>query len=805
MWINWLKVYRYHWLKNKFYFVLTVLGLAFGLSLLTMALLSYEREQTYEQWNPNTDNIFMVVNITPDYAYPNQSYALGRTLKEQYPVIEDFLYYFGYDDVVMQNGVKSHTTTKAIMTQRNFFDFFPYPFVYGSAQQFAKEKNNIALEEEKAIELFGKGVNPIGKQLNIEEEWVTVSGVFTVGNKKSAFMPEVVIPLMDEVVATDTDWSARSFAVLLKTQQPTSALEAVNQVLDTNYFEPEATRYGTTVAEFKQRQLNNIQLELAPLSTLRWKEAGQFTPEDTPNSKMMYIFWGLAGVIFILSLVNFINFSTTHFLMRIKEMGVRRIFGGNTSEIRRQIVFESAITLCIALLISIFFMGFMIPYVELITASTIELSLVKLGVCFLLLLCSVSIITGGVIAYYVSRQKVSSLLKGNFISTQKGSILKNVFLVFQLAIACFFVSSTMIFNQQVHYMLNKDLGFKGDQVIGFSFNEALRWDNTALLLDKYRVFKKEIEQIKGVEGVSTSDQVFGRSSMGSTTGSFEGKDFSYHIGQVDYGYFDLFQIPIVKGRDLNPAFASDSIQHIVVNEAFVREAGVQDPVGKTFTSLEGPRIIIGVVQDYNAKDLEEKVSPIVYYHYNSLTHKMGSIEKVYVKVNTAEHLERTLKEIEKRWKAFNMDSASPFEYEFVDKQFQRTFEQVLMERKVLNSLSIGVVFIALFGLFAIASFAINGKLKEIAIRKVLGANSFGLLRKLTVEYVAYCSIGFALTIFPSYYFLNYWLSHYTYRIEIGWEVYGWSFISILILTLCMVLQKARKAVNVDILHYIKYE
>jgi len=152
-----------------------------------------------------------------------------------------------------------------------------------------------------------------------------------------------------------------------------------------------------------------------------------------------------------------------------------------------------------------------------------------------------------------------------------------------------------------------------------------------------------------------------------------------------------------------------------------------------------------------------------------------------------------------------MDSASPFEYEFVDKQFQRTFEQVLMERKVLNSLSIGVVFIALFGLFAIASFAINGKLKEIAIRKVLGANSFGLLRKLTVEYVAYCSIGFALTIFPSYYFLNYWLSHYMYRIEIGWEVYGWSFISILILTLCMVLQKARKAVNVDVLHYIKYE
>ncbi|WP_158962203.1 ABC transporter permease [Myroides fluvii] len=802
---NWLKVYAYHWLKNKIYFMLTVLGLAFGLSLLTLAVISYQEEHAYNQSNPDKDRIFMVLNRHEDFTSINQPFPLGKTLKENYSFIEDFTYYTGYDEIVIEKDNIAYPLTKVLPAQSNFFDFFPYSFVYGSAQTAFPDQRSLVLEEQKAIAIFGRGVNPLGKEVYVNDEWMVITGVFTLGNHKSSFMPEAIIAVMDQMIATRTNWQDRFFGVLLKTDKPDQALDAIHATLEEHYYKPEAKRYGISVEELKQKDMLNDPIFLKDLATVRLSPYGKQTPESSGNLNMIYIFWGLTLVIFALAVVNFINFSITQFLSRAKEMGMRRIFGGSRFYIVWQIAFETTLTLSIALGVSIFFMGVMLPYLNLMIDTQIELSITMVSVCFLVLLISIALLTGGIIALYVTRQKVTTILKGNFLSTQKGSILKTIFLILQLTIACFFVSSTFIFNEQVYYMLNKDLGFKGDQVISFSLNEALRWENNDLLLEKYETFKKEVEQLPGVEGVSASDQVFGRGGSALTTGSMEDKDFIYTVVQVDYNYFDLFQIPLVQGRDYNSLYASDSIQHIVVNETFVREVGITNPLGKTLRTANSSYNVIGVIQDYNSMNLEDKVSPTVYFYMKGIDHKMGSIEKVYVKIKQEEPIEQTIKAIEAKWKKFTLDRDLTFNYEFVDRQFAQSFEQVLLERKVFNVLSIGVVFVALFGLFAIASFVIQSKLKAIAIQKVLGANSFHLLKKLMLHYVYYGVISFLLAIIPSYYLLESWLSGYAYRIEIEWMTYFLSLIVILCLTLLIVWYKARKAVTIDVLHYIKYE
>ncbi len=805
MLINWLKVYRYHWLKNKIYFILTVLGLAFGLSLLTMAVINYQDEHAYDQANPDKDRIFMVLNNHDDYASINQPFPLGKALKENYPFIEDFTYYTGYDEVVIENEKTPYTLTKVLPAQSNFFDFFPYTFVYGSAKTAFPDQRSLVLEEQKAIEIFGRGVNPLGKEIYMNEEWMVVTGVFTLGDQKSSFMPEAIIAVMDQMIATRTNWRDRFVGVLIKTDKPDQTLEAIDVLLDQHFFTPMAEAYGLSLEEMKQDKMNNAPIFLKDLATVRLSPYGKLTPEGSGNLKMIYIFWGLAVVIFSLAVVNFINFSITQFLSRTKEMGVRRIFGGSTKYIVRQIAFETALTLSIALGISVFFMGMMLPYLNLMVDTQVELSIAKVSVYFLLLLISISALTGGIITLYITRQQVTTILKGNFLSTQKGSLLKTIFLILQLAIACFFVSSIFIFNQQVHYMLNKDLGFKGDQIISFNMNEALRWYNNDLLLEKYEVFKKEVEQIKGVEGVSASDQVFGRSGSATTSGKIDDKDFVYTLVQVDYGYFELLQIPLVQGRSYNSLYASDSIQHIVVNETFVREVGIANPLGKTLRTTSSSYNIIGVVKDYNSINLEEKVSPTVYFYMKGVANKMGSIEKVYVKIKQEDNIEQTIKAIEEKWKKFTIDQNLTFNYQFVDRQFAQSFEQVLLERKVFNALSIGVVFVALFGLFAIASFVIQSQLRAIAIHKVLGANSFHLLKKLMLQYVYYGVISFVLALFPSYYLLESWLSGYAYRIDIEWIIYLMSLVVMLCFIMLIVWFKARKAVHINVLKYIKYE
>ena len=802
---SWLNVYYYHWFKNKIYFVLTVLGLSFGISLLTLAVLNYHDEHAYEQWNPNKDQLFMVLHDSGDFAYINQPFPLGRTLKENYAFVEDFIYYTGYNEGTIEKDKVSYTLKKIFLSQRNFFDFFPFSFVYGSAATALQDQNSLVLEEQKAIEIFGRGVNPLGREVYMEEEWRVVTGVFTLDGQKSSFMPDAIVAGMDQLVAAKTNWQEQYFGLLIKTSKPDQALVAIRETMDQHYFIPMAKEGGITVEELKENQLLNTPIVLSDLGGVRLSKYGKLSPEGSANLHMMYIFWGLAVVIFSLALINFINFSITQFLLRMKELGLRRILGGSSRYIVQQIVVETALTLTIALVISFFCMGLMLPYVNQMVDVQLEMPIGALSICFLLLLISMSLLTGSIIAFYVTKQPIISILKGNFIASKNGRVLKKVFLILQLAIASFFISSTLIFNQQVHYMLNKDLGFKGDQVISFSFNEELRWTNNDLLLEKYEVLKNEMQKIPGVEGISASDQVFGRSSSASTSGKLEGKELVYTVVQIDFGFFELFQIPLVKGRDYNPMLASDSIQHLVVNETFVRAIDGGDPLGKSLKALGRSHSIIGVVKDYNFKSLEEEVTPTAYYYMNGIEHKMGSIEKIYVKIKAGDKMEQTIQAVEKTWSKFNLNPDIPFQYEFVDRQFAKTFDRVLLERQVFNFLSIGVVFIALFGLLALVTFALNGKLKEVAIRKVLGANTRELIQKLSFQYLMYCMIGFGLSIFPSYYLLEHWLSEYAYRIDIGWEVFGLSCSCIVLLTLLVVLQKTRKAVHLDVLHYIKYE
>jgi putative ABC transport system permease protein len=380
-------------------------------------------------------------------------------------------------------------------------------------------------------------------------------------------------------------------------------------------------------------------------------------------------------------------------------------------------------------------------------------------------------------------------------------------LILQFAIATFFIIGSYIVYQQIEYISMKDLGFKGNQVLSISYRNNYNWDEARFMQkveNKYLLIKDEISKIKGVQHVSAGAFDFG-SANGSTSG------FSYRESAniqarnmgVDFGMLEMMKIQLKEGRYLSTKFASDTINSMLINETALKLMNENNPLGKTIDLHDKKLKIIGIVKDFNLFGPQEKVPPMVFFHYKTIVWLLPNFQKMHVKISP-ENMEQTITDIEKFW-VKNVDADYPFTYNFVDKNYARTYETYVKQKNLFSLLNFIVILIALFGLFALASYSIQRRMKEIAIRKTLGAETNALLLSLSKQYVVFCIIGFLIALFPVYYLLNRWLENFAFRIEISWIPFVIGFFVLLVLTLIVVLSRAYQATKVDVLKYLKYE
>lgn len=407
----------------------------------------------------------------------------------------------------------------------------------------------------------------------------------------------------------------------------------------------------------------------------------------------------------------------------------------------------------------------------------------------------------------MSNFETLKVLKGNFGRSKSGIWLRNGMLIFQFAIASFFIIGSYIVYQQVKYLSSKELGFKGDQVgtvYWSKSNLAVNGSITnTMIYNKYKTLKTELENIEGVQKVSTGTFRFGGGNDSSSSFGYNGNSIQAQNMAIDYDMLSVMQIRIVKGRDLSEKLASDTINSILVNETALKMMNEKNPLGKTIDWNGKKFKVIGVVKDFNLFSPQAKVPPMVFFHLKTVDWMMENISDLYVKIDS-EKSEKTISAIETFWKK-KVDAVFPFEFSFVDKTFARTFEVYVKQKNLFSLLNVIVILIALFGLFALASFSIERRMKEIAIRKTLGAETNVLLKELSKQYIIYCVIGFLLALFPVYYLLNKWLENFAFRITISIMPFIVGFFVLLALTLIVVLSKAYGATKVDVLKFLKYE
>ncbi|MFD1603533.1 ABC transporter permease [Flavobacterium artemisiae] len=805
---NWFKIFIYHLKQSKLFSLLNVLGLSIGIAGVIFAILYWNNEHSYDQWNPGKEDTYMVLNkigATGD-TWATSSIPFGETCKATIPEIEKICFFnTWYDqDIIKYQGQKL-LTKKIMVSDNNFFDFFPFEILKGAKTNILKEKNSVAISEEQAQLLF-KDQDPIGKSVFYGTANYTVKSVYRV-TRPSSIEPNYVF----SGVKRDGDenrWGNFNYGFLIKIKKnadPASVLKKMHNVNFVNRTVKDAKESGQTVEQYVKEN-GEIKIILDQLKTARLhgtKASGSNFPEGMGNLKLLYIMAGLSVLILILSLVNYVNLATASAIKRAKEVGVRKIVGATKKQIITQFIFETAIIVLLAIVFALAIVELSLPFYNNFLGKNLTIN----GSEFylqLILIFGLVIILGGIFpAIYISNFETLKVLKGNFSRSKSGIWVRNSMLIFQFGIAAFFIIGALIVNSQVNYMINKDLGFSGDQVISIPYNKPDRFKRT----QQYLVDKQEIAKIPGVRDVSTFAGSFGGSTNSSSGFTHNGIFVQPRNVEMDFGFLDMMKIKIVQGRDLSPKFASDTINSMLMNETLVKILNLKDPINTVVTSGWGDEKgnlkfkVVGVVKDFNITGLQNKVPPMVFINLKTL--KWNNFNNVFVKVSP-NNLTETLEKLKSYWEK-NVNPDYPFDYEFVNKGFAKTYEEQIKQKNLFFILNMVVIIIAVFGLFALASFSMERRLKEIAIRKTLGAETDILLKELSKQYVLFCLMGFGIGIIPAYILLQKWLEDFAFRIGVSPIPFGVALISLLCLTLVIVLTKAYQVTKIDVLKYLKYE
>lgn len=804
---NWTKIFLYHIKRDKLFSALNIIGLSIGIVGVILALLYWNDEQNYNAWNPEKDNVYQVLVKLSDMPFVADNSLRLKAYLEKDPNVEKIVYADSWyqKGKIVYNG-KKELVDKIVNTEKDFFSLFPFTIIQGNAQSALKDDTSIAISEDLAKKLFGDE-NPIGKQVSCFNGLLSVRAVYSIpGN--SSLAPDIVVNRMKDLMSLDKNQGLFVLKILLRLKDPLK-VEDTRKMLEKVYYDEiivRTARENGYTPEEMTKKVGHFTVVMESLSQARLHSVADGYPEGRGNYQFLLIMAGLSVLILVLSIVNYVNMATANAIKRAKEVGVRKILGASKGNIRAQFICETILITSFSIMLALVIVELTLPYYN----DFLGKNLILVGNQFyfqLILIFVITVLLAGLFpAIYVSNFETLKVLKGNFGRSKSGVWLRNGMLIFQFAVAAFFIIGSNIVYQQVKYLNNKDLGFKGDQIIAVSLNfpdSDYQVENPGQnIYNKYATLKQELAKINGVESISTGLVSFDGSDNSLNPILYKDVLFKEkHIG-IDFGLLEMMKIKVVKGRDLDEKLASDTINSVLLNESAVKLMNMSEPVGQEVLIKNQKLKVVGVVKDFNLLSPEAEVPPMTFFHVKSLNMADG-INLVYVKLKS-DDMDKTIGAIEKFW-GNNVDKEYPFKYDFVDKQYARTYESYVKQKNLFSVLNVVVILIALFGLFALASYSIQRRMKEIAIRKTLGAETDTLLKELSKQYVLYCIIGFLIALFPVYYFLNKWLENFAFRIDISVFPFLFGFVTLLILTLIIVLSKAYQATKSDVLKYLKYE
>jgi len=762
---NYLKIaWRNIW-KNKVFSAINIIGLSVGMAACIVIMLFVSYEKSFDRFH--TKNIYRLNEVqkfpgmVASQKVALSMFPMGPTLKAEFPQIKNFTRIHWEGQYQLTFDEKKLYVPQVFYVDSSFFDIFNFKLLKGDRATALRNPHSIVLTEETSHKIFGDN-DPLGKTITHyggDTVAFTITGIVADPPKNSQLQFDGICSFSSIYKPwMFTNWGGNWLDTYFEFEKGTDVAALEKQM--PAYLKKHMKGDGWKYYELFYLPLKDVHANAADIG-LDYLNYQKF------DKNLTNLFLAIAIIVLVIACINFINLSTARSAERAKEVGIRKSVGAYRFQLSIQFLGETVMLALIALIFAVVLVELALPYINNLSQRALSLPVFSnFGVVVLIIVCTaiVGLISGIYPAAYLSSFQPVKVLKGSVQTGKNKGLLRNILVVVQFTGAiCLMIATTLVV-KQLRFMQHKDPGFSRDQVITVPIG--------LISPDKYDLLKKELLSSTLVQGVTASQDNLGshldQSGVNYKPSDGPQRNLTGTRLIVDADYIDLYKIKLVAGKDFSKEKTANNREYIV-NETMAREL-LKGQKNKPVSSLIGERFgfdslgtIRGVARDFNFNSLHYKIETLFI-----LNSRDGGYGTMSVKINGGK-IPEALDFIKSTWKSTFPDL--PYQYQFLDDHFNEVYQVDNQVSQIVGILAGLIIIISCLGLFGLASYSAEKRVKEIGIRKVLGASVQSITALLTRHFLTLVLIANIIAWPIAWFFMHYWLRDFAYRISIQWWIF----------------------------------
>lgn len=796
MFKNYFKIAWQNISRQKVFSFVNIAGLALSLTAVWFIALFIAQELSYDRYHKNADRIYRLVshgNWDADkFDITGTSALTANALKNEYPEVEQTVRIDAEGGGIISYNEKHFKEDAVLFTDPSFFKVFNYQFLAGDPVNPLAKSGSVVITKTLCDKLFANPQAAINKTIYFDNNSPSqISGVIQDVPENSHFTFQALRSMPLDYTG---DWGNLNIYtyLLLKKNADIKTLRTKMPAFIKKYF----TANGLDI---------KYALELQPLTSIHLHSHLSYELGENRDVNYLYVLSIIGLLILIIAFINYTNITTARASVRLREVAVRKIIGSTRKNLVSLFLSESILVVLIAAALSVFLVMLLMPLFNDLTGK--HLSVWYFGgvtsVACLLIFSVFGGLTGGLYpALFLSRFKTIPALKNQVGSLGSQILFRKSLVVFQFTVTVVMIVASIIIYSQLRFVTHKDLGFNKKQVLTFHLDSRP-------LRKQFAALSSDLLQNPQIEAVASAGNPIGNNNIGmmdygvEKNGVLDPHSNLAFALTIDENFIPAMQIKMMEGRNFMSGMGSDS-NGVIVNEAFLKKQGWTNGVGRRIQTGLDPAgtvlysNIIGVVHDFHIYSLQHKIEPMIL----QVPKQANDRDNVYVRLNGT-NIPQTLQFLQQTFRKF--DHESPFEYHFLDKNFAAQYATEKKQGEVLLAFTILAICIACLGLFGLITFRARQRVKEIGIRKVLGASVQSLVAMLTGGLLKLVLLSMFIAVPVAWLVMNQWLQSFAYRIPISWWIFVIAGVTAILIALFTVSFQAIKAALANPVESLKSE
>ena len=770
---NYFKIAVRNLMKYKFISFINLFGLTVGLTCCMLILAYIINEVSFDKYHKNADNIYRVTRLfkNPETGASSLDLAtiappFGPLLQNDFKEIKKITRLINFSPLSVRYEDKNFNEQDVYCADGNLFDVFDVDVVKGNPAKALNDPFTVMLSEEIANKYFGSE-DPMNQVLKMNTRFnLKVTGIYKAFPSNSHIHPKMLISfntLNDTLIYgaenLRTNWGSNNFYTYLLMPEGFDPKKMEKQ------FPAFLDRHMREGGKYKTSEWTSLSLQ--KLTDIHLLSHTDVEAEENGDIKRVWIFSAIALFILLIASINYMNLSTARSALRAREIGIRKTVGANRKEIIAQFLSESIMISWVAMILAFFLTWLVLPWLNKLSGQELTINILlqsKVLIALFFIPFVVGLISGIYPALFMSSFRPVKVLKG-LVKVGGGNIsFRKILVTTQFAISIVLIISTAIVFKQLKYMQNKSLGFDRDHIITMNYYGALN--------DSYESFRNELLSTSSINKVARSSRIpTGRllDAMGTKINrgdSLVPVNADVKFVTADDQFLSTYGVKVLAGRGFSKDFSTDT-NAFIINEAAVSVLGLknnEDALGKDMTYGSRSGKLIGVINNFHFESMHEKIVPLILI----VPRNQANYRRMSMKV-AGNNIPAAISNIQAIWKKYLPET--PFEYTFLDENFERLYKSEQKQGSIFTVFAFIAIFIACLGLFGLSAFSVTQRIKEIGIRKVLGASVSNIVGLFSKDFLVLVIIATVIAFPVAWYAMNNWLQDFAYRTTISWWIF----------------------------------